>query len=294
MSIIKLQAGPFPIELELANIQMYTHKEIFTKFATTECKYPLLSAIHISVESPCDFFEVSKRSILVDQYKEIRIFQTNHEYVVHFWCGLLSEYALELKTNLDFSHARIRTLNKHPHLNHLAFLLTSPLRWIVQNKLSLYGAFMLHGCAIELSENYGIIGTGPSGAGKTTLSSFFYSLNKESVYTDETIIITPNSKNWIAWGTPWHGMLEVVQNKAIALKDIYFLEKTKHHEASILEKNLCFQKIWSEVFLPSIPEQAEKTLQIVLHFLDTQKISVLGFKKSESIVTFLREDKIHV
>ena len=82
---------------------------------------------------------------------------------------------------------------------------------------------LLHSACIKLWGR-GILFSGTSGSGKSTISDIWQKDTQAEVLTDERVIIRYWENQLYAFGTPWHGTGEVHKNAGAPVERIYFLK----------------------------------------------------------------------
>lgn len=278
-----LQAGPFAIDLAWMREGRPRGRKILHRFEPGGIPLERLK-VKISPSS-AEFDPIAGESKLLEREWAVERLADGGTRVL-FWCGLLEEFSLEMRLRPDYTEAEIRSLSRNPNHNHLGFLLTAAMRWLVLHRLALRDGFLLHGAGLQLPSGRAIVATGHSGAGKSTLSSFFKRVSGGEVLSDETVAVLYREGRWAFWGTPWPGMLGITANREAPIHKILFLEKTPKHELLAAEKP--FYRIWSEVFVPPFDsELAERVVERVEMLLRTYPPEVLCFEKKKSVVSFL-------
>lgn len=84
------------------------------------------------------------------------------------------------------------------------------------------GGLVLHGSA-QVIDGAGILCTGPSGRGKSTISRLFDQCGR-TVLTDERPILRRDGAGFRVYGSPWPSSGGFVSNESAPLKKIYFIE----------------------------------------------------------------------
>lgn len=92
----------------------------------------------------------------------------------------------------------------------------------------------LHSCGVSFG-NKGILFSGVSGAGKSTIAEL-WKKKEVDLLSDDRIIVRRIEGDFLMFGTPWHGDARVSLPEKAPLKAIYFLEQSK--ENKILPLNI--------------------------------------------------------
>lgn len=98
---------------------------------------------------------------------------------------------------------------------------------IIQHKLLNQGFFM-HGATISVN-NEGIILTGNSGVGKSTLSKIFIKNCTCKQLTDDRFILINDSGEYFSYGNPLDYKIERNMNEKVKIRSIFFLKHGKEN-----------------------------------------------------------------
>lgn len=85
---------------------------------------------------------------------------------------------------------------------------------------------ILHAACLSIN-GIGVLFSGTSGSGKSTISRIFMDENDVDVLTDDRVIIREYKGNLWAFGTPWHGTVEVHKNAGTPIEKIFFIKHGK-------------------------------------------------------------------
>ena len=113
---------------------------------------------------------------------------------------------------------------------HQTFPLAYPMGEIlIINLLSQGLGVLVHGCGVAIGEDQGILFSGTSGAGKSTIASIWAKQPGVEVLSDDRVIIRCDGDGLWMYGTPFHGTAGYASPRAIPLKNIFFLEHAKRN-----------------------------------------------------------------
>ena len=90
---------------------------------------------------------------------------------------------------------------------------------------------LLHASAVKVGGK-GILFSGTSGAGKSTMASLWDGLENTTVLSDDRVIVREHSGQLWAYGTPWHGSARISSPEAVPLDRIFVL-----HHASTMRRH---------------------------------------------------------
>jgi hypothetical protein len=170
--------------------------------------------------------------------------------------------------------------------------LLSPLdELIVVNRLSQDGGLYLHACGLSVGGR-AIAFCGVSGAGKSTMARLWKD-EPVTLLSDDRLIVRSTERDYVCWGTPWHGdALEALPLSA-PLRKLYFIEHASTnfvrplsaHEAALRLLVRCFPTYYDAGGM-------EHTLDIVFALASSVPCAVLGFVPDERVVDLVWNDSL--
>ncbi len=92
---------------------------------------------------------------------------------------------------------------------------------------------LLHSALVSIGGE-GLLFSGTSGSGKSTISSLWLQEPDAEVLTDERVIIRETDAGLMAWGTPWHGTAGIHKNRGAPVSRIFFLRHGPENHISRL------------------------------------------------------------
>jgi len=149
------------------------------------------------------------------------------------------------------------------------------------------GGLMLHACGI-LRGGHALLFSGPSGAGKTTLSRLMSRHAGASVLSDDRVVLRPDGEGEIRiFGTPWHGDGELSSTESAPLRGIHLIR----HAPEVLAEPLCGATaagaVLENAFLPAHdPLGADTALDFVASLVEAVPVIRLGFPNDERVVRY--------
>lgn len=156
------------------------------------------------------------------------------------------------------------------------------------------GGLILHGSA-QVVNGAGIICTGPSGKGKSTLSKLF-ARGGVSVLTDEHPIVRPcvqakDGGAFDVYGSPWPSSGGFALNQSAPLKKIYFLEHGSQNALEPLSTRDAVLRLLDVSLVPWMDaaffDPLLKTLEALIGRVPH---AVFRFRPDETAVDFIRRD----
>ena len=101
-------------------------------------------------------------------------------------------------------------------------------------RLAQEGGLGLHAAGV-VTDGEGVLFSGVSGAGKSTISELWMS-EGATVLSDDRIGIRPDGDGYRMYGTPWHGTLRVCDPGTAPLRAIFFIEHGQSNEADRMDE----------------------------------------------------------
>ena len=139
--------------------------------------------------------------------------------------------------NPDFSSGEIRLHRPFYRPEEPLDPLEYPMdELLVVHSLSRGRGAEVHALGIIDSRGNGFLFPGQSGAGKSTLARLWLNQPGIEVLSDDRIILRPRGKEFLMYGTPWHGDARLSSPRSAILKEIFFLGKGKGNELIPLKK----------------------------------------------------------
>lgn len=162
---------------------------------------------------------------------------------------------------------------------------------ILQQKLFYNNTgFLMHGATINLN-NKGIILTGNSGVGKSTLSKLFTTHADCEQITDDRFILSKHENGYLSYGNPLDFKIERNKNKSIPIKKIFFLSHGDKNSIKQLSYRDALNKL---ITISLLPYWDREKLNICIKEIESiaHKIECFDFSffPDESAVDFLVKD----
>jgi hypothetical protein len=166
---------------------------------------------------------------------------------------------------------------------------TLPLPVVVL--LSGHHGLFLHSCAVAL-EQQGILFTGVSGSGKSTMADLWrrFGPPSSSVIDDEHILARQINESALLYGAPWSRGPRAATFSRTPLKAVFFLSHALQNQCIALSPSEALAEFLSQVFLPVWSRsQLELTLQTSAALLQGVPCYRLPFAPDERIVGFVQD-----
>ena len=133
---------------------------------------------------------------------------------------------------------------------------------IVEEMLS-YKCFMMHGAVVAI-DNAAWMFSAKSKTGKTThVKKWLKHINGAYIVNGDKPLIKIQHDQVYACGTPWCGKERLGRNTMVPLKAVVFLERSESNSIQKLTFSNSFLYLLQHVYIPSNPEKAKETLQLL-------------------------------
>jgi len=122
---------------------------------------------------------------------------------------------------------------------------------LIMHRLTQENAIELHGCGIVRPDGTGNLFVGHSGAGKSTTTRLWTSLEDVEVLSDDRIIVRRDSPCGLRmYGTPWHGEAMYASPGHARLSQIFVLEHGKGNVVIRLSRSEAVAELFARSFVP--------------------------------------------
>ena len=153
--------------------------------------------------------------------------------------------------------------------------------------------FVMHGSA-QVMGGEGIICTGPSGKGKSTISRLFDRRGVE-VLTDERPILRQTEgagvRRFRVYGSPWPSSGGFAGNGSAPLRKVYFLERGPEPRVEPVTRREAVHRLLSVSLVPWLDEAFfDPVIRTLESLLDEVPCAVLRFRPDETVVDAVRRD----
>ncbi|MFH1772364.1 MAG: hypothetical protein ABH872_06070 [Candidatus Omnitrophota bacterium] len=146
----------------------------------------------------------------------------------------------------DFRHASVRLKGRRL----AGSIVNYPLDEIaIISSLSGGRGIMVHAAGI-VRNNKAYLFAGASGAGKSTITSFFRKEKNTLILSDDRIIIRNKNRRLFAYGTPWHGEAKTYSPGHAPLGGIFFLAKSPENRIRVLSSREAACRLITAGFIP--------------------------------------------
>jgi len=122
---------------------------------------------------------------------------------------------------------------------------------LIMHRLTQEKAIELHGCGIVRPDQTGNLFVGHSGAGKSTTTRLWTSLENVEVLSDDRIIVRRDPNCGLRmYGTPWHGEAMYASPASAPLTRIFVLEHGHGNVITRLSRSEAVAELFARSFVP--------------------------------------------
>ena len=176
-----------------------------------------------------------------------------------------------------------------PYARDVYYPLAYPLDEVIfLHRIAREGGLLLHGCGVVRGQGPALLFTGPSGAGKTTISRLMMRHAGASVLSDDRLVLRPDGLGGIrVWGTPWHGDGELSLPQSATLGAIHVIRHAPAILAEPLTGGTAAASVLSNAFVPAHDRVgASRVLDFAADLVSAVPVIRLGFPKDERVVRY--------
>lgn len=190
----------------------------------------------------------------------------------------------ERKGNIFYSEAGIK------EIGNKLLLFAYPVSEITfVNLLPSFNGVLVHACGIN-DNGKGVLFLGTSGSGKSTTTRLWMDEKGVKVLSDDRIVIREIDDKSYAYGTPWHGEVNICDPGRVEINKIFFIE---HSDKNCL-KPLSHIDAATRMLVRSFPtfwdkEGMELTLSLIDRIVKKVSCYEFGFVPDKSAVDFIRD-----
>lgn len=205
-------------------------------------------------------------------------------------CNKLSqkyEYCLRYKSEIMFSDSKWDNV-----------YIFSPVKWD-NLKLLIVQAFYTHAVQHHIiqfhsslisHQNSGLMFLGPSGIGKTTQAELWNQYRDALIINGDIVFVQETEKNFLGWGTPWHGSSSYCENTSVPLRAMVVLKQAKENSIRELVGFEKVSEVSNHVFYPQWLENGmELCLETLDHLLTAIPVYELSCRPDEDAVRMTEE-----
>jgi hypothetical protein len=215
-------------------------------------------------------------------------------YLMEFRPPLSRELFWLARFNRDFSEVKVfcgsQLMIKQGETNSILNPLSYPLDQILLiSILARNKGALVHAAGIEVNGK-GYIFPGRSGAGKSTISNLFDTLDNMKLLSDDRVIVRNIGDDFIVYGTPWPGEAGIAHNRRASLGGIFFIFHGATNSIRGIEPKTAVERLLP---VTSIPWYDKKVIPGMLDFCEDLVSNVpiyeLHFKPGSEVVYVLEE-----
>jgi hypothetical protein len=255
---------------------------------------------------------------LFDSGSVWRLYQDRAEFQFDFSAAVLGKQPYKrLLVDRQFRQARLQMSREcFASTDYDAAPLSYPLdELLIMHRLTQEKAIELHGCGIVRASGMGNLFVGHSGAGKSTTTRLWTSLEEVEVLSDDRIIVrrdnrvggcargdreekqvprfarndNPGSRMRM-YGTPWHGEAMYASPGSAPLARIFILEHGRGNVLTQLSPSRAAAELFARSFVPfHRHEYVESALEFLQEVVDAVPCYRYAFEPNEGAVERILE-----
>ena len=169
------------------------------------------------------------------------------------------------------------------------FLQVLLINYFAQRNLGIF----THSVGVKNLNSKGLLFTGKSGCGKTTLAKLWHNHSKAMVLNDDRIIVRKLNGKFLIYGSPWHGDFSdylASRIESAPLEKLFFIHHAPKNKAREISQKETFNLLYPALF-PTFWDR--ECLDNIVSFCQDLIKSVpcyrLGFVNDKKIIEFVRK-----
>ncbi len=215
-----------------------------------------------------------------------RLFENHGQFEVHLFDPKTKAHDRTARISPDFTEVELIHWKKSHFLN---WILRPLAEILLVHYLASREGLLVHAAAVRDGDQAYLF-VGRSGAGKTTISTFWAGVEGDvSVLGDERLVVRREAGEWFAYGTPWPGMGFRCNNERVRISRVFFIRHGSEHEIIEQGPALYFNELFTQVFssfwnLEAL-DQITRTCQKAVEEIPCR---LLAFAKAPDVTGFVR------
>ena len=190
----------------------------------------------------------------------------------------------------DFRRGDVYVDLRHRGLDVLPYPLSAPLDRVLFVHLVTHGlGVMIHACGIVL-DGKGYLFSGPSNAGKTTLSRLWAKATDAIVLGDECLILRKSDGKFWIYGTPWVGEAGLYSPIGASVEKVFFIHHARQNLVTALPPEQAAERLLAQSILtPHDAFAIQYGLDLCLDFVVGVPAYQFGFVPERSAVQLIQK-----
>lgn len=186
-----------------------------------------------------------------------------------------------LLTNTDYSIAYVQNSEKDTYNIFLCYIFYTHA--VQRHMLQFHSSLISH-------QNSGTMFLGPSGIGKTTQAELWNQYRDALIINGDIVFVQETEKEFLGWGTPWHGSSPYCENTSVPLRAMVVLKQAKENSIRELTGFEKVSEVSNHVFYPRWLENGmELCLETLDHLLTAIPVYELSCRPDEDAVRLTEE-----
>lgn len=160
--------------------------------------------------------------------------------------------------------------------------------YLAKNRLGV----IVHSTGVE-DKGEGLLFTGHSGAGKSTIARIWHKTSNAIVLNDDRIIIRETSEGFVLYRALWGGVSSYLSGQAgyTTIKKLFVIYQSRRNEAELLGPKEAFSEVFPCIFPVFWDKKClEFTGQFLLKLVQAIPVYKLGFTKDERVIKYIRSE----
>jgi hypothetical protein len=159
---------------------------------------------------------------------------------------------------------------------------------VLRARILFVDGLVFHACGVD-DNGRGIVFSGHSGAGKTTLGQLWTSVSGVTGMNDDRIAIRVDKKGPVCYGTPWGGQSEIACDHSSPLSAIFLVEQALENNIKALSSAVSAPMLLARTFLPYWDRDLmDRAMANMNRILGTTPVYLLRCRPEAEVIDLVR------
>lgn len=215
------------------------------------------------------------------------LFQAKDELVLHFHIPDVGVYQI-IRLSSSFQEGDLYCVGDLWERRHPWVLLNYPVGEVLYSLLlAQRRGILLHACGVGTG-NAGILFSGMSGAGKSTMTQLWQQVTEATLLSDDRVIVRQEEGHFLAYGTPWHGSVVALSPAVYPIERIFVLHHARENSARLLSPAEAASQLFARSFPPFwSPEGMLFSIDLLAELSQAIPCYALGFVPDVQVIDFI-------
>ena len=282
---IRMNIGKSVVEVECADKnRSFCIEDDYCRFLTDK-KPNIHFRIHYDPKPSFDWSD-----LLFDSKGLWRFYKSDNKYLLrigyHAQKKFVEQRVVVIEPDLKSGDIYVRSKRQDAYL----YPWSHPLDEIYTiNYLAMNGGSLIHACGVNY-QGRGFVFAGVSGAGKSTISKLWMKYRTATILSDDRIIIQKEGARFKAYGTPWHGEVDICSPGSVPVEKLFIIKHGKKNEVRKISEGEMVSTLLVRSFATYWNSSGmNNTLKMYQELINKVEAYELSFVPDESVIKCIEQ-----